>query len=309
MLGEIIILLSYTTIALIVYMLYKSCTVEIQHKKVKFMFYDIKNFLPLVNGLYKKGYVCLNYTDKTFFSRTEILAVEPLKATEATTLEFSKRQLEDYIIKNLITNDDIEEYRAEVISEQFRDDKISEFWWISDIEDFKRVVAIQTEFKKLLTSNAISKEIISEENISYIEDWFDECKTTDNISCDLTKIFNLEDVVYVKMLQIYNSITSFAYNTKFEKTNCAKVNLPYFSNRNSGYYLIEEDKYEVVESNDSNQTLTPTSRELTVNEEIDSNYVIHNTNELDNAWAEQCEKTETVLLHDSVDDEKPHHED
>lgn len=122
-----------------------------KHEHIKFMFYDITGLTTQLDTLFENGYVCLNFNEKSFKSRFEFSEnLKLVKSNDTLSLKFSKKLLENYILKNLINETNIQEYRQEVVLEYFKDENLEDIWWINDYEDYVRVVNLQSLIAKLI---------------------------------------------------------------------------------------------------------------------------------------------------------------
>ena len=214
-----------------------------KHEHIKFMFYDIKGLITQLDKLFENGYVCLSFDKNSFKSRFEFSEnLELLKSNDVSNLRFSKKLLENYVLKNLINENNIQEYKQEVVLECFKDENIKNIWWINDYEDFVRVVNLQSLIVKLIESEVPFK---LEKNRNYFNEWFSTFKKKDVvIKCNIGRMFKESDIINIDMLKCGLTLGT-PITTVFDKVEAAILAIPYFNYQNSYEYVVAPGLYKI----------------------------------------------------------------
>lgn len=214
-----------------------------KHEHIKFMFYDIKGLIAQLDKLFENGYVCLSFDKNSFKSRFEFSEnLELLKSNDVSNLRFSKKLLENYVLKNLINENNIQEYKQEVVLECFKDEDLKNIWWINDYEDFVRVVNLQSLIVKLIESEVPFK---LEKNRNYFNEWFSTFKKKDVvIKCNIGRMFKESDIINIDMLKCGLALGT-PITTIFDKVEAAILAIPYFNYQNSYEYVVAPGLYKI----------------------------------------------------------------
>ena len=214
-----------------------------KHEHIKFMFYDIKGLITQLDKLFENGYVCLSFDKNSFKSRFEFSEnLELLKSNDVSNLRFSKKLLENYVLKNLINENNIQEYKQEVVLECFKDEDLKNIWWINDYEDYVRVVNLQSLIVKLIESEVPFK---LEKNRNYFNEWFSTFKKKDVvIKCNIGRMFKESDIINIDMLKCGLALGT-PITTVFDKVEAAILAIPYFNYQNSYEYVVAPGLYKI----------------------------------------------------------------